>query len=98
MTLSFRKSVLLFSAVALGGMLGANAQDNVIVEGYTFEQEWKSESVPTSQDILFTDYRQGFGQNNQFYIQNKMQNVDLNIFQDLQYMHIVINMVYGKKK
>lgn len=71
MRLSFRKSILLFSTVVLGGMLGANAQDNVIVEGYTFTQEWKSENVPTSSGVLFTDYRQGFGQNNQFYIQNK---------------------------
>lgn len=74
MRLSFKKSALLFTTVALGGMLGANAQD-LVLEGYedtyTFEQEWKSENVPTSSDVLFTDYRQGFGQNNQFYIQNK---------------------------
>lgn len=77
MRLSFRKSVLLFTTVVLGSMLGASAQnpqttnENVLVEGYTFEREWKSTAVPTSQDVLFTDYRQGFGQNNQFYIQNK---------------------------
>ncbi len=74
MRLSFKKSALLFTTVALGGMLGANAQD-LVLEGYqdayTFEQDWKNENVPTSSGVLFTDYRQGFGQNNQFYIQNK---------------------------
>ena len=75
MRLSFRKIVLLFSTVALGSMLGASAQnsthESVLVEGYTFEREWKSEAVPKSQNIPFTDFRQGFGQNNQFFIQNK---------------------------
>lgn len=77
MRLSIQKSALLFTTVALGGMLGGNAQD-LVLEGYedtyTFKQEWKSEAVPKSDDILFTDYRQGFGQNNQFYIQNKNAN------------------------
>lgn len=74
MRLSFKKSALLFTTVALGSMLGASAQDLVLEayqDVYTFEQDWKSENVPTSSDVLFTDYRQGFGQNNQFYIQNK---------------------------
>ena len=74
MRLSFKKSALLFTTVALGGMLGASAQDLVLEayqDVYTFEQEWKNENVPTSSGVLFTDYRQGFGQNNQFYIQNK---------------------------
>lgn len=74
MRLSFKKSILLFTTVALGSMLGASAQDLVLEayqDVYTFEQDWKSENVPTSSDVLFTDYRQGFGQNNQFYIQNK---------------------------
>ncbi|MBQ3324745.1 MAG: hypothetical protein IJG81_07880 [Muribaculaceae bacterium] len=74
MRLSFKKSILLFTTAALGGMLGASAQDLVLEayqDVYTFEQEWKNENVPTSSGVLFTDYRQGFGQNNQFYIQNK---------------------------
>ena len=74
MRLSFKKSILLFTTVALGSMLGASADDLVLEayqDTYTFEQEWKSENVPTSSDVLFTDYRQGFGLNNQFYIQNK---------------------------
>ena len=74
MRLSFKKSILLFTTVALGSMLGASAQDLVLEayqDVYTFEQDWKSENVPTSSGELFTDYRQGFGQNNQFYIQNK---------------------------
>ena len=76
MRLSFKKSILLFTTVALGSMLGA-AQDtgtNVItlVEGYTFEREWKSEEVPkNATQPIYQDYRQGFGQNNQFFIQNK---------------------------
>jgi hypothetical protein len=77
MRLSIQKSALLFTTVALGCMLGGNAQD-LVLEGYedtyTFKQEWKSEAVPKSDEILFTDYRQGFGQNNQFYIQNKNAN------------------------
>lgn len=75
MRLSIQKLVPLFTTVALGGMLQVNAQDNnVLVQGYTFEQEWKSEAVPKSDEIVFTDYRQGFGQDNQFFIQNKNAN------------------------
>lgn len=75
MRLSFKKSILLFTTVALGGMLGASAQD-LVLQGYediyTFEQEWKSEAVPISTiGGPWTNYRQGFGQNNQFFIQNK---------------------------
>lgn len=72
MRLSFKKSILLFTTVALSSMLGVNATDNVIVEGYTFEQEWKSTEVPkTNTSDSWAHYRQGFGQDNQFYIQNK---------------------------
>ena len=72
MKLSFKKSILLFTTVALSSMLGVNATDNVIVEGYTFEQEWKSTEVPkTNTSDSWAHYRQGFGQDNQFYIQNK---------------------------
>ena len=75
MKLSFKKSILLFTTVALGSMLGASAQD-LVLQGYediyTFEQEWKSEAVPISTiGGPWTNYRQGFGQNNQFFIQNK---------------------------
>ena len=75
MKLSFKNSILLFTTVALGSMLGASAQD-LVLQGYediyTFEQEWKSEAVPISTiGGPWTNYRQGFGQNNQFYIQNK---------------------------
>ena len=77
MRLSIQKSALLFTTVALGGMLGASA-DDLVFQGfediYTFKQEWKSEAVPKSDEILFTDYRQGFGQDNQFFIQNKNAN------------------------
>ncbi len=75
MRLSFRKIVLLFSTIALGSMLGASAQDNVLAEGYIFEQDWKSEAVPkTNPTEPWAHYRQGFGKNNQFFIQNKDQN------------------------
>lgn len=72
MRLSFKKSALLFTTVALGGMLGANAQDTgtneiTLVEGYTFEREWKSEVFPTP----WENNRQGFGQDNKFYIHDK---------------------------
>ena len=75
MRLSFKKSILLFTTVALGSMLGASAQnsthESVLVEGYTFEREWKSEDVPKWSDFEPWSYcRQGFGQNNQFFIQN----------------------------
>lgn len=71
MKLSFKKSVLLFTTVALGTMLGA-AQDTgtneiTLVEGYTFEREWKSEVFPTP----WENNRQGFGQDNKFYIHDK---------------------------
>ena len=71
MRLSFKKSILLFTTVALGSMLGASADDLVFQsyqDIYTFDQDWKSESVPSSS---YQDCRQGFGQNNQFLIQNK---------------------------
>ncbi len=74
MKLSFKKSILLFTTVALGSMLGASA-DDLVFQGfediYTFEQEWKSEAVPKNEGSPFLDFRQGFGQNNQFFIQNK---------------------------
>lgn len=75
MRLSFKKSILLFTTVALGGMLGASAQnsthESVLVEGYTFEREWKSEDVPKWSDFEPWSYcRQGFGQDNKFFIQN----------------------------
>lgn len=66
MKLSFKKSILLFTTVALGTMLGA-AQDNVLAQGYTFEREWKSEVFPTP----WENNRQGFGQDNKFYIHDK---------------------------
>ena len=71
MKLSFKKSILLFTTVALGSMLGASAQnstnESVLVEGYTFEREWKSEVFPTP----WENNRQGFGQDNKFYIHDK---------------------------
>ena len=75
MRLSFKKSILLFTTVALGSMLGASAQnsthESVLVEGYTFEREWKSEDVPKWSDFEPWSYcRQGFGQDNKFFIQN----------------------------
>ncbi len=75
MRLSFKKSILLFTTVALGSMLGASADDLVLAEGYTFEQEWKSEAVPkTNATEPWAHYRQGFGKNNQFFIQDKDPN------------------------
>lgn len=75
MKLSFKKSILLFTTVALGGMLGASADDLVLAEGYTFEQEWKSEAVPkTNATEPWAHYRQGFGKDNQFFIQDKDPN------------------------
>ena len=75
MRLSFRKIVLIFSTVALGSMLGASAQnsthESVLVEGYTFEREWKSEVFPTP----WENNRQGFGQDNKFYIHDKASNI-----------------------
>ena len=65
MKLSFKKSILLFTTVALGTMLGA-AQDTetneiTLVEGYTFEREWKSEAVPkVNSSNPWSSYRQGF--------------------------------------
>ena len=84
MKLSFKKSVLLFTTVALGGMLGASAQD-LVLEGYenayTFEQEWKSDAVPkTNGSNPWSNYRQGFGQDNQFYIQSKGGNGTVMIY------------------
>lgn len=74
MKLSFKKSILLFTTVALGSMLGASADDLVLEayqDVYTFKQEWKSEEVPKSTNPpVYQDCRQGFGQNNQFIIQN----------------------------
>lgn len=75
MKLSFKKSILLFSTIALGTMLGAaqDAETNEIalVQGYTFEREWKSEVVPKWADIRPWSFaRQGFGQNDHFLIQN----------------------------
>lgn len=50
----------------------AGAEDKTLVNAYSFEQEWKSVNVPVSSGTSpFTDYRQGFGQNNQFYVQDK---------------------------
>ncbi|MBQ3961546.1 MAG: hypothetical protein II683_07120 [Muribaculaceae bacterium] len=72
--MKLKKSILLFATVALGGMLGASADDIVFQsyeDIYTFDQDWKSESIPTSS---YLDCRQGFGQNNQFLIQNKNAN------------------------
>ena len=71
MKLSFKKSILLFTTVALGTMLGA-AQDTgtneiTLVEGYTFKREWKSEVFPTP----WENNRQGFGQDNKFFIHDK---------------------------
>ena len=85
MKLSFKKSILLFTTVALGTMLGA-AQDTetneiTLVEGYTFEREWKSEAVPkVNSSNPWSSYRQGFGQDNQFYIQNKSGNGTVMIY------------------
>lgn len=67
MKLSFKKSILLFTTVALGSMLGASADDLVLAQGYTFEREWKSEVFPTP----WENNRQGFGQDNKFYIHDK---------------------------
>lgn len=75
MRLSFKTSILLFTTVALGSMLGASADDLVLAQGYTFEQEWKSEAVPkTNATEPWAHYRQGFGKNNQFFIQDKDPN------------------------
>ena len=72
---SFKKSILLFTTVALGSMLGASADDLVLAEGYTFEQEWKSEAVPkTNATEPWAHYRQGFGKNNHFFIPDKDPN------------------------
>ena len=85
MKLSFKKSILLFSNIALGTMLGA-AQDTetneiTLVECYTFEREWKSEAVPkVNSSNPWSSYRQGFGQDNQFYIQNKSGNGTIMIY------------------
>ena len=74
-----KKSILLFATVTLGSMLGASAYDFVLddYQGiYTFEQDWKSEEVPKSTTPpVYQDCRQGFGQNNQFIIQNMNVNV-----------------------
>lgn len=84
MRLSFKKSVLLFTTVTLGGMLVASAQD-LVLEGYenayTFKQEWKSDAVPkTNGSNPWSNYRQGFGQDNQFYIQSKGGNGTVMIY------------------
>ena len=79
MRLSFKKSILLFTTVALGSMLGASAQDLVLEayqDVYTFTQDWKSEDVPKSATTpVYQDCRQGYGQNNQFIIQNMNSSV-----------------------
>ena len=84
MRLSFKKSILLFTTVALGSMLGASAQDLVLEayqDVYTFKQEWKSEAVPkTNSSNPWSNYRQGFGQDNQFYIQCKSGNGTVMIY------------------
>ena len=84
MRLSFKKSILLFTTVALGSMLGASAQDLVLEDYqniYTFKQEWKSEAVPkTNSSNPWSNYRQGFGQDNQFYIQCKSGNGTVMIY------------------
>ncbi len=70
MKLSFKKSILLFTTVALGSMLGASAQD-LVLQGYEdiykFKREWKSEVFPTP----WENNRQGFGQDNKFFIHDK---------------------------
>lgn len=84
MKLSFKKSILLFTTVALGSMLGASAQDLVLEDYqdiYKFEQDWKSEAVPkTNSSNPWSNYRQGFGQDNQFYIQCKSGNGTVMIY------------------
>ena len=65
------KKILSYSAFALAmlcaaGWTSAAAQDSAS-DGYVFEQQWQSSNVPTP----FHNYRQGFGFNDQFYIQDK---------------------------
>ena len=45
--MKLKKSILLFATVALGGMLGASADDIVFQsyeDIYTFDQDWKTPS------------------------------------------------------
>ena len=68
--------MMLISSLALVGWGSAAAEEVpqvTLVDGYKFVQEWKSEVVPLTETatVKWSDNRQGFGRNNQFYIQDK---------------------------
>ena len=68
--------MMLISSLALVGWGSAAAEEVpqiTLVDGYKFVQEWKSETVPVTEGLTpnWTHNRQGFGRNNQFYIQDK---------------------------
>ncbi|MBQ7690489.1 MAG: hypothetical protein IJT30_04750 [Muribaculaceae bacterium] len=65
------KQILSYSVFALAMLCAASVipatAQNSASDGYLFEQQWKNTSVPTP----FHNYRQGFGCDDQFYIQDK---------------------------
>ncbi len=68
--------MMLITSLALVGWGSAAAEEVpqvTLVDGYKFVQEWKSEVVPLTETatVKWSDNRQGFGRNNQFYIQDK---------------------------
>ena len=60
------RNMMLISSLALVGW-GSAAADDTATDGYKFTQEWQNNDVP----LPWYDNRQGFGRNNQFFIQDK---------------------------
>ena len=66
------RTIMLISSLALVGWGSAAAEENAS-DGYTFKLDWKSTTVPLTENagVKWSDNRQGFGRDNKFYIQDK---------------------------